>query len=194
MAYSLLILLLALTFTQQEFTGREERAENQNWVRRSVYRAKVPDGWVRIDPHGPLSDTTKANVTFMIENQVKVAIHSFPTERLEQRIPPEAQVERWKSQCKGVETKISRVTRGGFDGLLFQAQGVIAWSLQLDMGHYQTLAFLATTPREEEHFKQMRADYTIKATGPQELIDKHREALFLFANSFELIQEIPKRL
>jgi len=181
-------------FTSQEFTGREEIINEKVLVRRPVYRAKVPTGWTRLDPEGSIRDTREPNVSFLIEDSLKVTVHSFPTEKLEERIPPFAQVERWKRQLGDVDALVESAGHGGFVGLFFEGPTVLAWSMQLDLEHYQTLSFLANSPSEDEHFKQMRADYTIKVSGPQVLIDKHRDELFLFANSFELIQEIPKRM
>lgn len=181
------LLTVILIGEVQEFTGREEKDQ----IRRPLYRAKVPPGWVRLDPQGPITDTTLPNVAFLIENELKVTIHSFPSENLDERIPPYAQIERWKRQ--GDEGKVDSVSRGGFVGLFLEGATILGWSMQLDLEHYQTLAFLPTNRFEEEHYKQMRADYTIKATGPEKLIAKYRDELLLFAKSFELIQEIPKR-
>jgi len=103
-------------------------------------------------------------------------------------------VKRWEGQLGSVKAAVEPVTHAGFAGLFLEAPTVLAWSMQLDMEHYQTLSLLAGSDAEKEHFKQMCADYTIKVTGSQELIDEHRDELFLFANSFELIQEIPKRM
>lgn len=179
--------LLTTCLLTQEFTGREENDQ----IRRPVYRAKVPEGWIRIDPQGSIMDTTLPNATFLIENELKVTVHSFPSENLEDRIPPFAQIERWKRQ--GHAGKVESISRGGFVGLFLEGASILAWSMQLDLEHYQTLSFLPTNRFEEAHYKQMRADYTIKATGPERLIAKYREELLHFAKSFELIQEIPKR-
>lgn len=179
-------------FTLQKFTGREEAA-GALLVRRPVYRAKVPVGWVRCDPEGSIRDTREPNVSFLIESTLKVTVHTFPTESLEERIPPIAQVQRWKQQIGAAETRVEPSCHGGFAGLCLEGPSILAWSMQLDLEHYQTLSFLASSPLEEEHFKQMRADYTIKAAGPKEIIERHKEELRFFADSFELIQEIPRR-
>ncbi len=179
----------------QEFTGRDELVSDQTRVRRPVYRAKVPCGWKRIETDGSLMDTKIPNIAFEIEEGLKVTVHTFPSASLETRIPPFAQVERWKRQLSGdVKTLSKQIAHGGFAGIALEAPTLLAWSMQLDTEHYQTLAFLANSDAEKEHYKQMSADYTIKATGPEELIEKHKEELFLFANSFELIQEIPRRM
>ncbi|MCC5832975.1 MAG: hypothetical protein JJU12_08050 [Chlamydiales bacterium] len=180
-------------FTVEEFTGREESA-GAALVRRPVYRAKVPAGWKRVDHDGSIQDTREPNVSFLIDEELKVTIHTFPSNRLEERIPPKAQVARWMRQLGEVETRLEPACRCGFFGLCLEGPTILAWSMQLDFEHYQTLSFLASCPMEEEHFKQMRADYTIKAAGPSELIARHRKELQFFAESFELIQEIPGRL
>jgi hypothetical protein len=62
--------------------------------------------------------------------------------------------------------------------------------MQLAQEHHLSLEV------EHEEFddktrRQMRSDFTIKAAGPPRLIEKHREAIIRFAQSFELIHEIP---
>ncbi len=181
-------------FTIQEFTGREESISEKVMVRRPVYRAKVPIGWIRLDPEGSLLDTTQPNVSFLIDENLKVTVHTFPTDTLEQRIPPSAQVKRWQRQLGDIKAIVKTACHGGFVGLFFEGPTVLAWSMQLDLEHYQTLSFLALSCAEEEYFKQMCADYTIKVSGPLKKIKKYRQEIFVFANSFELIQEIPKRM
>jgi hypothetical protein len=67
---------------------------------------------------------------------------------------------------------------------------MIGWSLQLDKEHYRTLA--PPTPASQENlYREMRADVTLKATGPKETMEKHEEGIINFARSFELIEEIP---
>ncbi len=187
-------------FTSQEFNGREEIIAYGQAVRRPIYQAKVPIAWRRIDPDesASLTDTTKPIISFVLEEQLLLTVHTFPTDALEERIPPEAQVNRWKKQMRAQTNVAQSIGHGGFCGLYFEGihenTTVCAWSLQLDFDHYQTLHFLATTVEEEEHYKQMAADYTIKVSGPTHLINKHRKELMLFADSFELIQDIPSRL
>ena len=164
---------------------------------RPVYRAKVPETWVSLPPEGALSDTTKPNAAFLIDDSVRVTVHSFPTDSFEERISPMAQVERWRRQIAPLEEVVEGAARAGFIGLFYEGRhvdhSVLAWSMQLDAEHYLTLQFLEGTPEERAFFKQLRADYTIKVTGPSEVIEKHRRELLEFAKSFELIQEIPKR-
>ena len=184
----------------QEINGRDEIISYNQKVRRPVYRAKIPLSWKRIDPEGldSLLDTTKPIVSFEIADKLRLTLHTFPTTSLEERIPPAAQIERWRNQLKGGSFYIEKITQGGFAGLYFEGKRenttVCAWSMQLDSQHYQTLHFLASTVEEEEHYKQMAADFTIKVSGPGESIEQHWEEIALFANSFELIQEIPARM
>ncbi len=185
------------SFTWQEIAGREEQLGSAAIVRRPVYRAKVPSGWERVDPslESSLSDTTKPIVSFLIDEKIQITVHNFPSKSLEDRIPPAFQIERWKQQIDEENPLVEPWGHSGFIGLYFEGKKgkttILAWSMQLDSSHYQTLSFLANSVEEEEHFKQMKADYTIKVNGPTELIEKHRAYLLLFANSFELIQEIP---
>ena len=187
-------------FTWQEINGQDEIIAYGQRVRRPVYRAQVPIGWQRIGPseNESIRDTTKPIVSFTIEEGVTLMVHTFPTASLEERIPPEVHVQRWQGQLKGMATHVSQTAHGDFAGLYLEGYtekgAVRAWSLQLDMQHYQTLHFLATTVEEEEHYQQMAADYTLKAFGPKEKLEKHHIAIDLFANSFELIQEIPTKI
>jgi len=186
-------------FAIQEFNGREELVTYGQTVRRPVYRAKVPLNWTQINPKDEeaLHDTKKPIVSFVLDEALFVTVHTFPSSSLEERIAPEAQIERWKEQIGSQDCTVQRVSYGGFSGLFLEAtkdqKAVLAWSLQLDLDHYQTLHFLAQTLEEEEHYKQMAADYTIKVTGPIDEINKRQIELFLFAESFELIQPIPQR-
>jgi len=178
------------TFIIAEITGRDARP---------VYRVKVPTDWVCLPPEigENLADTTSPNFTFLIDDAIHVTVHTFPSDSLNERISPQAQVERWRRQIAPLEETVQGVCRGGFIGLLYEGkqvnETVLAWSMQLDPDHYLTLQFLEGTPEEREFYKQLRADYTIKVTGPAELIEKRRTELLNFARSFELIQEIPKR-
>lgn len=182
-------------FVSQEFNGRDEIISYGQMIRRPVYQAKVPINWKRIDP--PLKetilDTTKPIVTFIINEHMTLTVHNFPTNCLDERIPVLTQIERWYSQLKAEKYHVENIEHGGFVGLYLEGKNdketICAWSLQLDLEHYQTLYFLAGTVEEEEHYKQMRADLTIKVSSSTDLIEKHLNEIFLFANSFELIQE-----
>lgn len=187
-------------FTMQEFMGRDETIAYGQKVRRAVYRAKVPFFWKRIDckANESIADTTKPIVSFAIEGNVILAVHTFPSNSLEERIPVIAQIQRWRKQLNSDNCHVEKVAQGGFSGLYFEGKNanltLFAWSLQLDMEHYQRLHFLATTVEEEEHYKQMTADYTIKVSGPSQILEKHKDEILFFANSFALIQELPARI
>lgn len=182
----------------QAINGRDELLTPWRSERRPVYRARVPPNWVRIDqdPHIQLLDTTKPNVTFLIGDTIRLNVHTFPTDSFEERIPPAFQVDRWKSQVDKT-CRVESISRGGFLGMYFEGKKnektILAWSMQLDLDHYQTLSFIAASHEDKEHFKQMGADYTIKAEGPACELEKHKQAIFQFAKSFELLQNIPER-
>lgn len=159
-----------------------------------------------------IADSTLPNCTFLIHEHgqsIRITVHSFPSDALENRIPPNAQVARWKRQFTEIDPiSITVVPKayGGFAGLLFEASGqlkdllfegsgaVYAWSMQLDPHHYQILSYLSTTQQKRQLYLQMRADYTIKAVGPVDLMEKNHEEISNFAHSFELIQPIPEAL
>lgn len=189
--------------TLQEIMGRQEGGN-----RFPVYRIQVPDEWIRRDPlpADTLLDTTKALCEFIILDEtqtVRIAIHNFPSMKLEDRIPSTAQVARWQRQFEPldpVESNVIPQAFSGYSGLLFSGTGrinekatsTLAWALQLAPEHYRTLS-LPKTPEEESLFKQMRADVTIKAIGPKHLMEKYKQTIVIFARSFELILEIPTR-
>lgn len=176
------------SYTSQIICGRTQAP---------LYRAKVPMHWSRQDPHPEaLADTRNGLCEFHLidkEGLVRVVVHNFPYEKREQSIPPEAQVARWKRQFSSLDTIASSATpdgRGGFVGLFFEGSGilnsqettVLAWAMQLAPEHYSKL---------NKDQPELWADYTIKATGPSDLVGKHREEIILFAHSFELITELP---
>jgi len=168
----------------QEISGREGLI-----IRTPLYRARVPLDWKRVDPKGSIVDTTLPIVEYWIENEVHITVHNFPSERLEERIPPMAQVARWRRQIGDLvpeEEMVKPVSHGGFAGYSFEAPGVMGWALQLDQEHYRVLSQRNSDP-------QMKADVTIKVVGPPHLCQIHRRDIIDFANSFELIQEIPTR-
>ncbi|NGX61492.1 MAG: hypothetical protein K940chlam9_00978 [Chlamydiae bacterium] len=187
-------------FTWHEFTGREERVGETKLVRRPTYRAKVPVRWKRITPGEEVSllDTKTPLVTFLITDNTKLTLHSFPADTLEERIPPSAQVNRWKSQLGAEFFEVEPLSYGGFGGLFFHGSNgntsCLAWSMQLDLAHLQNLLFRASNLEEKEHYRQMGADYTIKVQGPPDEIAEHKEEILFFAESFGLIQPLPSPL
>lgn len=183
-----------------EIKGRNEGSDLD---RMAIYRAKAPSDWQRHTPSDAESriDTTKPIDEFSIDDgkeHIRIVIHNFPTNRIEDRIPPNAQVTRWKRQFDQINpADIVTVLQahGGFAGLFFYGVGlikskphaVLAWSMQLAPEHYRTL----NQQDYEPYYRQRSADFTIKATGSPDAINRHKSEIIDFANSFELIHEIP---
>lgn len=172
-------------FTWETIPGREEIAG----IVRPVYHAKVLYDWVRIDEPKALNDTTIPNVTYLIENDIYLTIHTFPSIP----IPPRAQIDRWKEPL--ALSSIKAFSHSGFAGLFLEGEyeetKTLAWAFQLDPELTQRLSLLSNSVAEKLYYEQMTADFTIKATGPKKLVDKHRYDIFQFAQSIELIEEIP---
>jgi len=172
-----------------------------------VYRINTPNSWIRCDPlpKESLTDTTKPLCEFVIKDPhgaIRIAIHNFATDTIDQRISPIAQVERWKRQFTTISPTDISVTPqafSGYEGLYFRGTGdlkganttVLAWSLCLAPEHYRMLSHA-----EEDMaalYREMRADVTIKAVGRADMMELHEEDIIDFARSFELIEEIPSR-
>lgn len=184
------------TTAVDKIPGRYQEQSNQ-----PLYRVKTPTNWIRRLPlpEESLVDTTKSIADFFIyddDQMIRIAIHNFSTETIEERIPPNAQVARWQTQFSSLDPEQTNVIPqafSGFVGLRLTATGtldekemtVIAWSLQLAPEHYQTL-----TLKESSH-PERRADVTIKAAGPVTMMRRHDKDIIAFARSFELIEEIP---
>ena len=111
------------------------------------------------------------------------------------RIPPQAQLQRWKQQFNPIGPTSVLVTPqsfSGYKGFLLEAEGnmkgepaaVMGWALQIGSDHYRNLSYTDLPD-------QMRADITIKAVGEPEAIALHRNAIRRLARSFELIEEVP---
>lgn len=180
----------------QEIQGRDRKE--------MIYRARVPEGWSRKDPPPgeTLTDTTKPLVEYGIaegDKTIRITIHNFPVDKVSDRIPPAAQISRWKGQFSFLDPTTVVVTphsHGGYSGLLLEASGTLngktsammGWSMQLHPEHYRILMAM-----KSEETRQMAGDYTIKAVGDQDLMIKYRQLITDFANTFELIKEIPSR-
>ncbi|HEV8052878.1 MAG TPA: hypothetical protein VGP47_10320 [Parachlamydiaceae bacterium] len=201
----------------QEIKGRDYDGHRFN-----VYRVRAPNYWIRKDsfPEESLTDTKKSICEFLIpqgNESIRISIHNFPSESIDQRIPPGAQVARWQRQFEIIypeESSTSPQAFSGYSGLKFKGVGrlkpeakdhkakdqdqdpknqditVIGWTLQLGKDHYRTLSHLPK-PSENNLFREMRADVTIKVVGPKDLMQEHEEEIIAFARSFELIEEIP---
>lgn len=185
----------------QEIQGRDYDGK-----RFEVYRVRVSPDWIRRDPlpNESLSDTTKALCEFLIKDEggiIRIAIHNFPSESIDQRIPPAAQVARWRQQFEKLlpsDSYTAPQAFSGYSGLLFKGVGtlngqemaVLGWSLQIAPEHYRSLSY-APKPEMQPLYREMRADMTIKATGPKTVMQLHEDEISRFARSFELIEEIP---
>jgi hypothetical protein len=188
--------------TTHHISGRDEGTIPYN--RTPIYRAKIPNAWLRKDPsaHESIQDSKKALCEYIIqdpEGQIRITIHNFPADNAESRIPPNAQVARWKRQFTQLDianTHIDQKSWGGFAGLYFEGNGILegkttlvmGWAMQLAPEHYSTLD---SAIEDKSISKQMRAEYTIKAVGSPQSMENHRQQIHDFARSFELIQDIP---
>ena len=187
-----------------EVTGRNE--SDASLFRPIIYRMKIPKNWEQLNPPLDISiaDTTKAIVEFVItdsDEKIRITIHNFPSTSLEQRIPPMAQLNRWKKQFQSLD-QTSLVLKpqafGGYSGFVLDAKGILhnaqtsilGWILQLAPEHYRALSHVNSQSISSRH-KQMQSDITIKAVGPTKIMDKHHEDIFAFARSFQLIDDIP---
>lgn len=197
------------TIPMQEIKGRDYDGH-----RFSVYRARAPVDWIRKDtfPEESLTDTKKSICEFFIPHgseSIRISIHNFPSDSIDQRIPPAAQVGRWQRQFEILQPEESGIVPqafSGYSGLKFKGVGrlkpegnteaeaqdtmVIGWSLQIGKDHYGALS-QPPEPSDSNLYREMRADVTIKAQGPKDLMQQHEEEINAFARSFELIEEIP---
>lgn len=186
-------------FNWQRINSRDEGDPSAKFF---LYYAKVPSDWIRKDPspNESIYDTTIPLCEFFIvenDEKVRITVHNFPSTSIDERIPPSAQISRWKQQFQYLNpalTRIKPVSHAGYVGLFIQCQGelnhiptkLMGWAMQLASEYYERLSF-------DNSFlsRQERADYTIKAMGPTALMDKHAEGIYLFADSFRLIDELP---
>lgn len=164
----------------------------------NIYRAQIPEKWKRLDPafDQDLSNSMLPICSFQIED-ILLTVHNFPSNTLEERISPKAQIERWKTQISSTNYNIEPYAHGGFGGYRLEAHGqkekkliaLLAVSMQLTPVLYRTLLYPSNL-QETHNFPEMRSDYTLKAMGPAEQIEAHREEINAFFDSFELIDPI----
>lgn len=189
-------------FEQREWQEFAARDFGSSLERPLIYRALVPNNWIRKDLPSSISiaDTIKPICEFSIEEgqeNIRLTIHTFPISDSYSRIPPKAQIDRWQKQFDEFNphlTMITPVSHGGYFGLYLETQGLyqeiptmmLAWSMQLAPEHERKLSL-----NRQELDKYKRADYTIKALGALHLMEKHQRDIEQFANSFELIEELP---
>lgn len=161
-----------------------------------IYRFKTPLDWTYVPPKAvvDLQDTKNAIAEFLVDD-IRITIHNFPSETIEDRINPKAQIFRWKKQFDQIfdhEFLVTPESFSGFKGALLEATGnmsqkkvtLIAFSMQLGEEHYRRLQ------NDFPISKDLRADFTIKALGPFEQVENRRDEIISFAKSFELIKEI----
>lgn len=149
-----------------------------------LYHALIPSHWEVKEINGPLEDT-KTPIAEYTFNGITVAIHNFPAISLEKRIPPEAQIARWERLHGKGHVNLEHV--GGFVGLSYASDNVMAWALQIAPVYFHSLATLFMN-------QEIRSDITIKATGPEETLIRYENEIRDFVHSLHLIQEIPPRL
>ena len=107
------------------------RDDGHSLERPLLYRALVPANWVRRDPpeSDSIADTTKANSEFFIQDEgreIRLTVHTFPFVDENGRIPPQAQVARWKKQLEDLDmlsVQLLPESHGGFSGLYFEGEG-----------------------------------------------------------------------
>lgn len=181
----------------QRIYGRDENAHGP------LYQVKAPLKWIRCDPilkeslHNTMEPLCEYKINDSEGDPIRISIHNFPSKHLEDRIPPSAQIARWKQQfdyLDPISVVITPQAFGGFSGFLFEGSGilkgkrttVIGWSMQLTPELYRRL-------EQNDNFvdnDQMRSDYTIKAQGDPNLIAKYKQSIIAFGRSFELIRPI----
>lgn len=161
-----------------------------------LYRVNTPTDWQCSLPEAGPKDTTLPLCEFFIADKIRISIHNFPNQNLENRIPPQAQVERWKKQFKQLSPlnyHIQEESWGGYLGLYLQATGLLngeetkmlAWSLQLSEKHFLNCM-------DDPAYQQALADFTIKVVGPKDVVEANQSEIEKFAHSFELIDELPQ--
>lgn len=181
----------------QKIYGRAEVISYGHALRKPLYQVQVPLQWQRVNPPEDdlLQDLRKPLVKFVIEPGLNLVIHNYPTDSIEERTNQALQIEEWSKPFKICDWSSQECSQYPFSGFYFEGRvenkKISAWNLQLDPNLYQMLRFLAATVDEEEHYKQMRADYTIKVSGPCHLMEKHRDAIQFFVSSFHLIDSLP---
>lgn len=202
----LLILTVLLVGCSQEPTQIATKSQpiaardnGQSLDRPLIYRANVPITWTRNDPSPTESilDSTKHNCEFWIDDpqgNIRITIHTFPVNASHPRIPPNAQIHRWKDQFEELDplsVNVVALAQGGFVGLQLEAKGlmhgketkVLGWSMQLPWEYERQLT---------DEYK--RADFTIKVVGNPRAVDNHKPEIRQFVKSFELIDELPNPL
>lgn len=164
-------------------SGREQ--QNDLWhIRRPVE-------WTLKDASPSLRDSRLANKEYEIEDAISLVIHSFPSQTIEKRIPPLAQVQRWKAQfdrSPPPQFHLSPQAFSGYAGFLLEGEGrikgkevrMLAWALSLSPKAY----FSLKNP-------ESRSEITIKVVGSEEMVNLHEESILKAVRTLGLIEAIP---
>lgn len=118
-----------------------------------------------------------------------VTFHTFPSDSLDKRIPPTAQIERWKKQLNGKESEITPYTRCGFGGfriVCFEEKGMIGYAMQLTPPLFQAMLY-PHSKLEDVYFTEMRSDYTVKAVGSGKALENEAVNIDSFVKSLKWI-------
>lgn len=150
-----------------------------------VYQIEVPLEWEVIYPSSQdLRNTMLPLLTCKIDSETLITFHNFPSDRLEKRIAPEAQITRWEKQIAWKTTDLIPYTSQGFGGFRFEAIGdqeaMIGYAMQLTPQLYRLLP----------HSMDTRSDWTIKATGNKNAIYRCQKKIDAMAESLELMEAI----
>lgn len=154
-----------------------------------IYQVKVPLDWAITYPKSSqdLKDTTLPLLTLQIDGQITITFHNFPSQRIEERILPEAQVARWKKQIQIKQSDLSSYSIEGFGGFRLEASGirdgkeeaVIAYAMQLTPQLYKLIDSI-----------DKRSDWTVKAIGKPSAILTYRQKIDEFVESLEWVDPV----
>lgn len=156
-----------------------------------IYSAKIPGNWVIIMPKedADLKDTKIPLISFNLPDGILVTFHTFPGDSLENRIPPMAQIERWKNQFKGKDFELIPLSRCGFGGYclrIFDDSGMIGYAMQLTPTLFQSMLY-PHFKIEELYFTEMRGDFTVKAIGKGSALEREQKIIDDFVKSLKWI-------
>ena len=181
------------------------RNEEKSLNRPLVYQALLAKQWKKIPIPFDQSiyDSKLAVCQFLIEEtkpELSLFLHTFPFNKGQMRPSPQAQIERWKRQFEAatsLEMEVTPFSCNGFCGLKLIAEGkmkgkpvqMIAYAMQLAEEHRREIE-LSLSPLD----RYKLADYTIKIVGPLLDLQRHKEDIEKFAQSFEFIDELTTTL
>lgn len=155
-----------------------------------IYRCRPGFHFAEIKEDKELSNTKVAIKAYQLQDIV-ITIHTFRVAKDKPKITPLNQVERWLeqiSQGKKCTYTTQERSRNGYTGLLLtadcQTNSLIAVAMELDSDYRRQLFEEASDKSLEK-----ASDFTIKAQGPKDQIEKYKKEILSFMNSFELIEE-----